>query len=64
MTREERIQERLSFVTCDFEESSLSAEEIINYMYTKDDMPDDVTLWEQLEYNSPRELVKDLFNDF
>ena len=52
--------EYLGQITGGIDETDLTAKEVIDYMYKHDEMPEGVSLWEQLEYSSPAYLAKQI----
>ena len=50
----------LGEITSGLDETELTAKEVIDYMYKHDEMPEGVSLWEELEYSSPAYLAKQI----
>ena len=41
------------------DDTDMLPSEIVDYMYENDEMPEELSLWEPLECESPRRLVED-----
>ncbi len=60
MTKEDKqLQDYLDTITAEYDECILKPYEIIKYMFEHDEMPYGLSLWEPLEYTSPRQLAED-----
>lgn len=57
--QEEVFLDFLGEITSGLEDTTLAPSQVIAHMYLHDETPDEVSLWEPLEYSSPRELTKE-----